>query len=70
MTADVHHLENGVSVAQIHICNAGASGGVARHTLIAWHDYVAVEVGLRFLLLFSQRLLLLHGEFCRNFLFQ
>ncbi len=70
MAADVHHLEDGVLVAEVHVGDAGASGGVACHTLIARHNHVAVEVGLRFLLLFSQRLLLLHGELGRHFLFQ
>ena len=70
MTADVHHLEDGVPVAEVHIRDAGASGGVACHTLIARHNHVAVEVGLRFLLLFSQRLLLLHCELGRYLLFQ
>ena len=70
MAADVHHLEDGVPVAEVHIRDAGASGGVARHTFIARHNHIAVEVGLRLLLLFSQRLLLLHGELGRNFLFQ
>ena len=54
MAADVHHLEDGVLVAEIHICNASASGGVTCHAVIAWHDYIAVKVDLRLLLfLFS-----------------
>ncbi len=51
VAADVHHLEDGVLVAQIHICDAGASGGVARHTFVARHDDIAVEVGFRLFLL-------------------
>ena len=70
MAADVHHLEDGVPVAEVHVRDTGASGGVARHTLVARHNHIAVEVGLRFLLLFSQRLLLLHGELGRDLLFQ
>ena len=70
VAADVHHLEDGVLVAQIHIGDAGASGGVACHAVIAWHDHIAVKVGLRFFLLFSQRLFLLHGEFGRYLFFQ
>ncbi len=58
VAADMHHLEDGVPVAEIHIGDAGASGGVACHTLIARHNHVAVEVGLRFLLLF------LNASFC------
>ena len=70
VTADVHHLENGVLVAQIHIRDAGASGCVTCHAVIAWHNHITVKVGLRFFLLFSQRLLLLHGELGRHFFFQ
>ena len=70
MAADVHHLENGVLVTQIHIRYAGASGCVACHAVIARHDHIAVKVGLRFFLLLSQRLLLLHGEFGRHLFFQ
>lgn len=54
MAADVHHLEDGVLVAEIHICNASTSGCMAGHAVIAWHDYIAVKVDLRLLLfLFS-----------------
>ena len=70
MAADVHHLEDGVLVAQIHIGDTGASGGVTCHAVITWHDHITIKVGLRLLLLFSQRLLLLHGELGRHFLFQ
>ena len=70
MAADVHHLEDGVLVAEVHVGDAGASGSVACHTLIARYNHVAVEVGLRFLLLFPQRLLLLHCELGRYLLFQ
>ena len=66
----MHHLEDGVSMAKIHVGDASASGSVARHTFIAWHNHIAVKVGLRFLLLFPQRLLLLHGELGRHFFFQ
>lgn len=69
VAADVHHLENGVLVAEIHICDASASGGVACNAVIAWYDHIAVKVGLRLLLLFSQCLFLLHGELGRYFLF-
>lgn len=51
MAADVHHLEDGVSVAQVYIRDTGVSGGVACHAVIAWHDHIAIEVGLRLLLL-------------------
>ena len=70
MSADVHHLENGVLMAQIHIRDAGASGGVACHAVITWHDHIAVKVGLRLLLLLSQSFLLLHSELSRHFFFQ
>lgn len=70
VAADMHHLKNGVLMAEIHIRDVGASGGVACHTLVARHNYIAVEVGLWLFLLFSQRLLLLHGELGRHFLFQ
>ena len=70
VAADVHHLEDGVPVAEVHIRDAGASGGVACNTLIARHNHVAVKVCLRLLPLFSQCLLLLHGELGRHFLFQ
>lgn len=80
VAADVHHLEDGVPVTEVHIRDAGASGGVARHAVIAWHNHIAVKVGFfvktkrqagyRFLLLFSQRLLLLHCELGRCLLFQ
>lgn len=69
MSADVHHLKDGVLVAQIHIGDAGASGGVACHAVIAWHDHIAVKVSLWFFLLLSQRFLLLHGELGGHFLF-
>lgn len=46
VSADVHHLEDGVLVAQIHIGDAGASGGVACHVVIARHANIAVKVGL------------------------
>ena len=42
MAADVHHLEDGVLVAEIHICNASTSGYMAGHAVIAWHDYIDV----------------------------
>lgn len=35
VAAYVHHLEDGVYVAQIHIRDAGASGGEACHAVIA-----------------------------------
>ena len=70
VSAYVHHLENGILVAQIHIRDAGASGGVTCHAFIAWHDNITVKVCLRLFLLFSQRLLLLHSESGRHFLFQ
>lgn len=58
VTADVHHLENGVFVAQIHIRDAGAPGSVTCHAVIAWHDHIAVKVGLRLFLSF------LNASFC------
>lgn len=70
MPADVHHLEDGVFEREIHIRDAGASGGVACHAVIAWHDHVAVKVGLRLFLLFPQRLLLLNRELGWHLLFQ
>lgn len=44
VSADVHHLKNGVLVAEVHIRDAGASGSVARHTFIAWHDDIASNI--------------------------
>lgn len=70
VAADVHHLEDGVLVAEIHICNASTSDCMAGHTVIAWHDHVAVKVGLRLFLLLSQSLLLLHSELGRYYFFQ
>ena len=35
VAADVHHLENGILVAQVHIRDSDASGGVTRHTFVA-----------------------------------
>lgn len=70
MSADVHHLKNGVLVAQIHIRDAGASGCVTCYTLVAWHDHITIKIGFRFFLLFSQRLLLLHCELGRHLLFK
>ena len=40
VTADVHHLKNGVLVTQIHIGNASTSGGMACHAVIAWYDHL------------------------------
>ena len=70
VAADVHHLEDGVLVAQVHIRDAGASGGVARHALITWHDDIAVEVGFRLSLVAAHGILLLHRQLGRHFLFQ
>ena len=70
VAADVHHLKDGVSVAQIHIGDTGASGYVTCYTLLAWHNHITVKVGFRLFLLFFQRLLLLHGELGRHFFFQ
>ena len=55
VTADVHHLEDGVFMIEVHICDAGASGGMACHAVIAWHDHIAVKVGFRLFLLLSQQ---------------
>lgn len=62
VAADVHHLEHGVAVAEIHIGYAGATGGMRGDAGIARHDDVAVEVGFRLLARFLQRLLLLLRE--------
>ena len=70
MAADVHHLEDGVFVAQVHVGDAGASGGVARHTFVAWYDDIAVEVGFRHNLVAAHRILLFHRELCRHFFFK
>lgn len=55
MTADVHHLEDGEFVAQIHVRDAGAPGSVACNAVIARHDNIAVKVGFRLFLLLSQQ---------------
>jgi hypothetical protein len=47
VAADMHHLEEGVLVAQVHVRDDGASGSVARHTFVARNDDIAFEVGLR-----------------------
>lgn len=46
VAADVHHLEDGVLVAEIHISNAGAPGSETCHAVIAWHDHIAVNPSL------------------------
>ena len=43
---------------------------MARHTFVARHDDIAVEVGFRLNIVAAHRILLLHREFGRNFLFQ
>lgn len=70
VAADVHHLDYVVFVAEIHVGDSGASGGVARHAFEARQEYVAVQVGLRLFAIFFQRVLLLHRQICRHFLFQ
>lgn len=42
VAADLHHLEDGVLVAQIHIVDAGASGVVTCHAGIARRYNIAV----------------------------
>ncbi len=69
VAADVHHLDDVVFVAQIHVGDSGASGGVARHTFEARHDDVAVQGGFRFFAFFFQRVLLLHRQIGRAFFF-
>lgn len=69
MVADVHHLEDGVSMAEIHIGDAGASGGVACLAVIAEHDHIAVEVGLWLHLFLSKCFFLLHRELGWHFFF-
>ena len=68
VTADVHHLDDVVFVAQVHVGDSGASGGVARHTFEARQEYVAVQVDFRLLAFFFQRVLLLHRQIGRYFL--
>lgn len=67
VTADVHHLENNVFVAQIHIGDSSTSGCMAGHAVIAWHNHIAVKVDLRLLLFLFQRLFLFHCELGRYF---
>ena len=38
MAADVHHLDDVVFVAEVHVGDSDASGGVARHTFEARKD--------------------------------
>ena len=66
--ADVHHLEDGVLVAEVHVRYAGASGSVTRHTFVARHDDIAVEVGFRLNLVAVHGVFLLHCELGRHFL--
>ena len=37
MTADVHHLYDGVFVCVAHIGDSAATRGVGGHAVIAWH---------------------------------
>ncbi len=66
MTADVHHLNDGEFVGEIHIGNATASGGVSSHAIIAGHHnfpfVVALDRQFSGFLLF----LLFHSELCRH----
>ena len=39
MAADVHHLEDGVVVDQVHISDGRASGCVAYYSVIERNDY-------------------------------
>ncbi len=69
VAADVHHLDDVVFVAEIHIGDSGASGGVARHAFEAWQEYVAVQVSLRLFAFFLVRVHLLHRQSGRHFSF-
>ena len=68
MAADVHHLDDGVFVGEVHIGYAAASGGVSGHAVIAWHYYVALVVAFDNEFAIFIQFLLLHGKFCRNHL--
>ena len=69
MATDVDHLEDGVFVAQVHIRDACASGGMACHAVIAWNDDVAVKVCFRLYLIAAHCILLFHRQFGRHFFF-
>lgn len=66
VAADVHYLEEGVLVAEVHIRDAGASGCVVCHTFVAWHDDIDVEVGFWLKLVAAHRILLFHGQLGRD----
>ena len=63
MAADVHHLDDGVFVGEIHVGDSATAGGVSGHAIISWHNNLALVVALdnEFTVVFQ--LLLLHGEF-------
>ena len=44
MSADVHHLDDGEFVGEVHVGNAAASGGVGGDTIIARHHHVSFYV--------------------------
>lgn len=70
MSTDVHYLEDGVLVAEVYVRDAGTSGGVACHTFVAWHDGIAVKVGLRLNLVAAHSILWFHRQYGRYFFFQ
>ena len=37
VAADVHHLDDGVFVSQIHVGDSAAPGGVGGHAVVAWY---------------------------------
>jgi hypothetical protein len=66
VAADMHHLNDGEFVGEIHIGNATAPGGVGGDAIVAGHHHFPFVVALYgqffgFLLFF-----LLHRKFCRH----
>ena len=67
VAADVHHLDNGVFVRQVHIGNATASGGMGSDKVVARHHNLSFSVTLYGQFATCLIVLLLHCLFGRHF---
>ena len=66
MTADVHHLDDGVFVGEIHIRDAAAPGSVGGDATVTGHYHFSFGVALNHNLAKFLILLLLHCQFGGN----
>ena len=67
MAADVHHLDDGVFVGEIHICYTATPGGVGGDAVVAWYHNLSFGVTFNYLLSKFLIFLLLHCQLGRHF---